>query len=141
MGNWMTVNIVGTCDKAEVGALVKECQTGTDYGNFHCLSFGYPPSLCGLGCWPGENISAIGNLADRDSTPEDVSEQLRKLSEAAPSLAVRVHCGGAYESTECVCTISLKSGVVEKLLPEIKTLMSIPKQQIQANLLRCLMMG
>jgi hypothetical protein len=65
MGNWMTVNIIGTCAPAEVRALRDACFAGDDWGNFHPLCWFKQPSVCGLGQWPAESMNISGNLAER----------------------------------------------------------------------------
>lgn len=140
MGNWTTVNITGTCNKKDLPALKKAVNSYNDskllhkYGLgdwelFNCLS--NTGGLCGLGDWTGETIYAIGNLAERDFTTNDIAEQLEKLVEIAPSLNLKIHVGGDYESLDCISTIECKDGQVNILEPEISTILEIPQEQIQ----------
>lgn len=137
MGNWMTVNVMGSCNSGEVSALKEALEPGDDYKNFHCLC--NTGGLCGLGNWAAEEISAIGNLAERDYTIDSVVEELEKLSQIVPSLKVKIHCGGDYESKNCVATVICENGKVSKREPEIEKLMAIPGGQIKGNLLGALM--
>ena len=137
MGNWRTVNMIGTCAANELDALRAACAVDENsYKNFHCLSTG--SGLCGLGNWPAEEISAIGNLAERDYSVEAVASQLRELVKVAPSLSLTVHCGDDYESKTCVATIRVENGNVVVDAPEVRQLMAIPEGQMQANLLKAL---
>lgn len=139
MGNWMTMNMRGRCDPAEVKALRAAAffdwgdhGEGLDrldaYGPLSVSSMG--PGLCGIGDWPGADIDAIGNAAERDFGPDDVVEQLERLVKAAPSLELVVHCGGEYESLDCVATIKVLDGEVTKHEPEIKRLHGISDAQV-----------
>ena len=123
MGNWMTVNIKGICGIEDLDALRKALEHGKDYENFHCLVGG---GICGLPNWASKEINAVGNLAERDYSVQDVAEQLEKLHKIAPSLLVDVHCGGANESKICQKTVRLlpegKVEIVGALQPEIPEL-------------------
>lgn len=123
MGNWRTVNIEGSLDEADAKAARLFVNTGEDWGRFHCLAY-FGPSLCGLGPWipsGGGEIRAVGNLSERDYGVEDVAETLTKLVEVAPSLRVAVHCGGEYESTECIATVVVVDGIVITREPAVAT--------------------
>ncbi len=132
MGNWMTVHIIGTCDVSDVPALRNDLDPGADYSNFHPLC--NTRGLCGLGDWAATKIDRIGNLAERDYSVESVAETLGKLAWAAPSLAVKIHCGGDYESTKCVATITLKGKEVTIGDPEVEDTGEISTEQIKNNL-------
>lgn len=141
MGNWRTVQIVGTCDAKEVDALRAACAYSYDdpdtMGNFHCLSFNPTrPGLCGLGSWPGESMDASGNLAERNYGVEDVAETLRELVKVAPSLEVKVHCGGDYEGSECIATVTASNGSVEIGDPEVERVRGASDDEIEGRLLR-----
>tara|TARA_R110002072_G_scaffold248548_1_gene407530 strand:- start:1416 stop:1835 length:420 start_codon:yes stop_codon:yes gene_type:complete len=136
MGNWTTVHISGTCNAGDVPALKAAVNTGDDWDAFHCLC--NSGGLCGLGDWVCEEMSVIGNLAERDYGAEDVAAQLREFAKIAPSLNLKVHVGGAYESLDCVATVNCIDGAVTINDAEIKTLASIPQAQIQANLMSAL---
>jgi hypothetical protein len=121
MGNWMTVKIVGTCDKGDVPALRQAIDPGADYENFHCLSY-VKYSIASLPMWADEKINVMGNLAESDYNSEGVAEALDEIATCVSSLNVKVHCGGAYESKDCVATVTLASGKVTIGEPEVKTL-------------------
>ena len=80
-------------------------------------------------------VSAIGNLAERDYTPQDVRDELEELLEIAPSMMLVVHCGGDWESDECVATIRTGEGLAVLLPPEVEKLMEIPEAQAYGNLM------
>ena len=143
MGNWMTVNITGTIARqSEVDALRArlDYEPGGgigDYSHFGPLSFNSTrPGLCGVGDWPALRIDRCGNLAERDYSVEDVAETLRELVHIAPSMLLKVHCGGEYESDECVATISVGEGLVVVGKPERETVDGPPDAQMFGNLLR-----
>lgn len=125
MGDWMTVNIVGTIDPADVAAAREFVEIGGDikeWGRrFHCLCY-TGMSLCGLGRWipeAGGEISVVGNLSERNYGVEDVASTLRDLVAVAPSLRLKVHCGGEYESTDCVATVTVEDQMVTVGEPEV----------------------
>ena len=108
VGNWRTVNVTGTMS-AEHAARLRELLDWRDYGyaghepphGTDCLSFSsIMPGLAGLGAWPATEISRSGNLHERDYSVEDVATALRALVLLAPSMMLKVHCGGEYESAE-----------------------------------------
>ena len=138
MGNWMTVNMLGTCAAAELPALRKACNPGKDWDNFHALCFDGSPSLCGLNDWTGEKISAIGNLAERDYTVASVAKTCEMLVKAAPSLTLKIHCGGDYEDKKCAATITVENGTVRTGEPEVAELMDISPAQIETNMRRAM---
>lgn len=111
MGNWRTVHIDGSIDESQVKAARDACLYDWDFDAQdnddlpHALSYGKTPSLCGLHEWPASRINVVGNLYERDCGVDSVAEALRHVAKAAPSLRVKVHCGGEYESTNCVATI------------------------------------
>lgn len=124
MGNWRTVTITGSIDAADVPAARAFVELGdrpVDWDRFHCLCW-TGPSLCGLGRWipkDGGQIDAVGNLAERDYGVEEVAETLRNLVAVAPSLDVKVHCGGDWENTTCVATVTAREGQVTISDPEV----------------------
>lgn len=140
MGNWRTVNIAGTIDKAELGALYTRLAYSYShddqaYNNFGPLSFSREkPSLCGLNNWLAPRVSAIGNLAERNYSPEDVRDELQELLKIAPSMMLTVHCGGDWESDECVATIRTGEGLAVILPPEVAKIEAIPDSQPITNL-------
>ena len=132
MGNWMSVWIVGTCKPEEVAALKKAISWDDPGDDFHCLS--NTTGLSSLGDWAQENINSMGNLSERDYTPKNVADTLKKLSKVAPSLEVRVHCGGDNESKKCVATIDIQEGFCvvlephrEIMIPELPTEIGIAR--------------
>ena len=136
MGNWTTVHIKGTCKNKDIQKLKKALDPGKNYENFHCLVCG---GICGLPNWARESIDVVGNLAERDYSSNDVANQLKELSKIAPSLSVDIHCGGDYESKDCVNTIRLKNGKIKILPPQEKQIPEISLENMKANLLDQLM--
>ena len=142
MGNWRTVNIIGTMS-AEHAALLRDLlDEGPDYArgwdqDYACLTFSRArPGLGSLGTWPAEQMSARGNLSERDYSVEDVAKALRALVEVAGSMLLKVHCGGEYESDECVATISVGEGLVVTGKPEIATIDGPSHDQVREHLFR-----
>lgn len=139
MGNWMTVWITGTCSPTEVAALRQELildYKSEEPKELHCLD--YTGGLAGLPNWAAETITAVGNLAERGFVPESIVYELERLALTAPSLAVRVHCGGDYESPECVATVVLENGKATIKKPEIATIPGIPETQMAGEFLKAL---
>lgn len=140
MGNWRRVQIIGTCEPAEVPALRSvvldpyKYETGV---KFHCLT--NAGGICGLGDWPAANMDRLGNLAERDYGPEDVAEALQMLAKAAPSLALKVHVGSDNEADECIATVTLEDGATEIGEPEVETVPPLDEGRMHANLLRALL--
>jgi len=125
MGNWRAVNIDGTIDPAQVAAARKACLS--DYRAageqpYHALAFSPPGSLCGIDEWMAPRMNVTGNCYERDFEVEDIAEALRIVQKAAPSLNVKVHCGGDYEDKKCVATITAADGAVTVGPPEVETL-------------------
>jgi hypothetical protein len=124
MGNWRTVEIVGHICAADAPAARAFVEIGEDWsgGRFHCLCY-TGPSLCGLDRWlpaQGGDIDAMGNLSERNYDVDDVAETLRKLVEIAPSLEVKVHCGGDWEDENCIATVTVHDGEVTIGAPEVE---------------------
>ncbi len=121
MGNWRSVDIVGSISPQDAPAAAEFVNTGQDWDLFHCLCYS-GPSLCGLGPWippTGGQIRATGNLSERNYGPEDVAVTLEKLVAIAPSLELKVHCGGDWEDATCVATVTVHDGVVSIGPPEV----------------------
>ena len=142
MGNWRTVHISGTMDDDQAETLRKLLDTGPNYDGpawempYACLSFSRArPGLCGINAWPAGRMNCTGNLAERDYSVEDVRAALEALMPHAPSMLLKVHCGGEYESDEVAATISVGEGLVVTGPPEIATLPKIPEGQVAANFL------
>lgn len=146
MGNWRTVNITGTMTTGHAAKLCRLLDRRDEmawdgWGEpYACLSFNsVRPGLCGLGSWPATQVDRTGNLAERDYSIEDVADALRALVAVAPSMLLKVHCGGEYESNECVATISVGEGLVVVGKPEREATGEIPEGQMIGNLMQNLM--
>jgi len=137
MGNWRTVNVVGSVAPAEVPALRARLtydMHGDDWGGFGPLSFDpATPGLCALGDWVRPVVSACGNLAERDYSVADVAEVLAELAQLAPSLRLKVHCGDDFESTACVATITVGGGGVAVGPPEVAEVRPAGEGQVLAR--------
>ena len=140
MGNWCTVSLRGTLAKDDVAAVREFVTAKDDYSNFHCLT-GSIAGLAGLGMWPAEEIHADGNLAERNYDAESVAEVLREIVKIAPSLSLKVHCGGDYESTECVATVTAENGEVVVGKPEVETVSGVSEDVAHGRLLGILYGG
>jgi hypothetical protein len=138
MGNWRTVNLRGTVSADEVPAARTRLTVNGygDYSNWGPLAFSN--GLCGLGEWLDAVINADGNLYERGYSVDDVAEALRELVEIAPSLALKVHCGGEYEDTECVATITVAGGVVTVGAPEVREVKPIGEDAALGRLFRAI---
>lgn len=143
MGNWRTVTITGTMSEADARALREVLDYRDDYAwdgwskPYACLGFSSSrPGLAGLGAWPAAEMNRTGNLAERDYTVEDVADGLRALMPVAPTMLLKVHCGGDYESTTCAATITVGKGLVVVGKPEVADIGVIPEEQMMANLFR-----
>jgi hypothetical protein len=120
-----------------------------DYGDYdyddvprdtECLAFSsVHPGLCGLGAWPAETMNRCGNLHERDYSVRDVATALEALVRIAPSMLLKVHCGGEYESQTCVATISVGEGLVVVGKPERETVDVPSDEQVLGNLARNLL--
>lgn len=142
MGNWRTVNITGTITESDIPALRERLGYSHRRGflseqQFGPLSFNIDrPSLCGINDWVRPQVSAVGNLAERDYTPEDVRAELQELLAIAPSMMLVVHCGGDWESEECVATIRTGEGLAVLLPPEVERVEPVSDAQAGFNLMR-----
>lgn len=149
MGNWRTVNMSGSMSAGDAAKLTRILEY--DFGSgadglkvwsepYACLAFNpRNPGLCGLGAWPRETVSACGNLAERGYSVDDVRKALDALVIIAPSMLLKVHCGGEYESDECVATISVGEGLVVVGKPERATVAGPSTDQMMGNLFANLM--
>jgi hypothetical protein len=138
MGNWRTVNITGAIDERHVEPLRERLTYSFDrpdgFDNFGPLSFNPErPGLAGLNGWVQPTVSACGNLAERDFSVEDVAEELRKVLPVSPSMLLKVHCGGDWESDECVATISVGEGLVVVGKPEVEKITGPSEAQMMGN--------
>jgi len=140
MGNWRTVRIVGSMSRRDVVRLwdLLDHDAPGSWGKpWACLSFSrLHPGLCSLGRWPAEQMDRTGNLAERDYSVQEVAEALQALVEIAGSMLLKVHCGGEYESDQCVATISAGEGVVVTGKPEIENIGEIPVAQLHGHLIK-----
>jgi len=141
MGNWRTVNITGTMTEDHARALRDLLDRGDAFDwpgwsePYSCLSFSTErPSLFGLGAWPAPQMNRCGNLAERDYTVKDVADALGVLVHIAPSMLLKVHCGGDWEAEECVNTISVGEGLVITGKPEVATVTGPSEEQMLGNL-------
>jgi len=148
MGNWRTVNLSGTMSARDASAL--RDWLGYSYRvrddpamhRFGPLSFSRDqPSICGLNDWPAPVMNRAGNLAERDYDVDDVAECLRSLVEVAPSMLLVVHCGGDWESLDCVATIRVGEGLVAVGKPEVERIAEMGDAQATVNMLRALTGG
>jgi hypothetical protein len=152
MGNWRTVNVMGTMTAGHAAVLLDLL----DYGDYHhgdqeryrrvwgapyaCLGFSLSrPSLCGLNAWPAEFMNCSGNLAERNYDADDVRDALEALLPHAPSMLLKVHCGGDWESPQCVATVSVGEGLAVVGEPEVTTVSAPSDDQVLGNLYRNLM--
>jgi hypothetical protein len=146
MGNWRTVNITGTMTDEDARKLHGVLDRGDDIGHwpgwgepYACLSFrSLRPSICGLGTWPTPIMNCCGNLAERDYSVQDVADALTALMPVAPSMLLKVHCGGEYESSECVVTVSTGEGLVVVGKPEVASVAGPSDEQMLGNFVQAL---
>ena len=132
MGNWRTVNIVGRCDEKDVLKL-KDVISWDISGDSEFYPLSHTKGICSLPMWALKNISVVGNLAERDYSLKSVAECLDELLLIAPSLDVVIHCGGDYESMDCIATIKIiddKSTICD---PEIDSLPEITESQLMGH--------
>lgn len=140
MGNWRTVNVTGTIAEADIPALRERLgytyDSPSGFDHFGPLSFSTDsPSICGLNNWVHAVVNATGNLAERDYSPEDVRAELQQLLAIAPSMMLTVHCGGDWESDDCVATIRTGEGLAVLLPPEVESISGPSDAQMNANLM------
>lgn len=135
MGNWRTVNMTGTVNADDVPALRARLTYGDGaWDNFGPLSFDpRTPGLCGLGDWVRPQVAAAGNLAERDCDVADVATVLAELAGLAPSLRLKVHCGGDWESTVCVATITVAGGGVAVGPAEVESVAPVAEDVVTAR--------
>ncbi len=146
MGNWRTINIVGSIPTDELEAARKTCFY--DYMNFdnvpkgfqeHALCYGSSIGLCGIGRWPDDQMNVTGNCFERDYDVEMVADALRIVVKAAPGARIKIHCGDDYEKLNCVATITYDGGEVVVGDPEIETLREIGEEVIRDRFARNLL--
>lgn len=132
MGNWMTVSLRGTLSAADLDAAHEFVHCKDDYSNFHPLCA--VQGLAGLGQWAAEEIYADGNLSERGYGTDDIAATLREMVKVAPSLALKVHCGGDYESKECVATVTVADGEVIVGQPEVASVAGVSDVVVKGRL-------
>jgi len=136
MGDWRTVSISGSCPAGQLAQLreatLEPHWSGKDGRKYHCLI--ESDGLAGLGNWTGEEISADGNLYERNFTVDDVAAAVTYLASAAPGLELIVHCGDNWESHECVATVRLLDGRVTVGAPEVAQVAGASEEAMMSNL-------
>jgi hypothetical protein len=130
MGNWRTVNLVGTLSTEDAKKVHDYLELNYQHNDWNCLHNG---GIYGLPNWGETIIDCVGNLAERNYDAEDILEELEKIAIFAPSLSIIVHCGGNYESNECVSSIVFNQGKGEIVEPLIDKIGEIPSSQIGDN--------
>lgn len=138
MGDWRAVQIEGTCGAEDVVALRKHLAVGFEDERWGPLHNG---GISGLPNWADAEIDACGNLGERGYTEECVRDELLKMSAIAPSLDVKVHCGGEDEDVECVATVTLSSGQADVGEPEVDSVATASPEQMRANMMSQLFGG
>lgn len=130
MGNWRTVHLQGSVERPEWYKLCAHLQEDYESPNWGCLHNG---GLFGLQNWAKANAKDVGsrvefgsygNLGEQDYSPEDVADAVREIRDrVAPSLIVRIDCGGDYESLQCVATVIVgEDGEVSVIPPMVAAL-------------------
>jgi hypothetical protein len=124
MGNWRTVHLQGSVGTPEWYPLVAHLSVRYEDPAWGCLHSG---GLFGLQNWAQSNVkergdrvefSSYGNLGERDYTPGDVADEIRRIKDqVAPSLILRVDCGGEYEDLTCVATVLVGEDDIVVVVP------------------------
>lgn len=96
------------------------------------------PSLGGINDWPAPEVNRAGNLAERDYDPDDVAAQLRELLAVAGTMLLTVHCGGDWESLDCVATIRVGEGLVAIGKPAVERIRPMSEEQADLNVIGAL---
>jgi len=104
--NKRAVWLVGTVSQEDLSKLRGFVRTGHDYQGFHALSH-HGPSLDGLNDWPALTMDLVGNLPGHGYTIDEIAEVLLWAAAAAPSLRLKVHCGGDFEDANVAATITV----------------------------------
>jgi hypothetical protein len=140
MGNWRTVNIVGTCPESEVKPLREALFVGTadvSGKKLGPLSVYGVPSLYGLDDWPAPVMNVTGNLAEQDYAVGDIVRQLRtEVIVAAPGIDIKIHFGDEYESKRVIVTIHARDKNVYVGPGEINCLSTPNMKQLVAKMRR-----
>lgn len=141
MGNWRRVWIVGNIPPEQVrplcAALAEPTEYAGDWPDYHPLRTG--SGLAGLGVWPAPVVNAVGNLYERDFSPEDVRDACENhVLPAAPGASLKIHCGADWEQAECVGTVTVAGGVATLGPPEVVALPEISDEVVHARLFRAI---
>ncbi len=136
MGNWRTVHLIGSCHSSDLPALREACRLREDFHGFHALTDA--AGIMGLNDWPAEMIDRQGNLAERDYSVADVAQAARQLLELAPSLTLKIHCGGEEESRGVVATITVQGREVTTGPPEILRLPERSNEEMERGVIYAL---
>lgn len=124
---------MGTCAPEDVRKLSAALDMGDSYEHFGPLS--NSGGLAGLNDWAGTTIDRIGNLAERNYSPEQVADHLRKIVAVVPSLIARIDCGADYEADGCVATVIVgEDRQVAVIPPQTDTIREIPPEQVMQAL-------
>ena len=123
VNNKRTVWLIGTVSAGDLPKLQGFVRTGRDYQGFHALCH-YGPSLDGLNDWPAQVMDVVGNLPGHGYTIDEIAEVLLWAAATAPTLCLKVHCGGDYEDREAVATITVADLDVTIGPPEVPRLRS-----------------
>ncbi len=141
MGNWRTIDIQGHMAVEEAVQLREDLTY--DYVSDAakepisvCLCFG--SGLMGLGQWVKKDglLAGQGNLFERDYGVEDVKRGLEAIAAKYPTFTAVVHCGGEYESAECVASLFAARGQVWQVDPLVPTVGGAPDSVIEGRLLK-----
>lgn len=140
MGDWRRVQVIGTCGAADTSKLKAHlnCTNHMDdsmWDRFGPLS--HAGTLGAVPNWAREQFDAIGTLAERGFSPEEVKEQLEKLVEIAPSLKCRIHVG-ELTTAKCEATVVVVDGKVEVCDPEVEEVPDAPTGQFESDLFAAL---
>ena len=101
-------------------------------GEWNCLSIS--EGLCGLGGWVQQRPNAVGNLAERDYSVDDVKEVMEMIGKKWPGVKLTIHCGGENESDTVVNTLELSDGKVKKLKPKMETLPGMSEELMEGRM-------
>jgi hypothetical protein len=137
MGNWRTVNIIGTFDPSEVDAARR--YLAADHESWMAGRVGplsISDGLCSLGEWPATTVMTAGNLYERNYSVQDVADHLTSLVVVAPSARLKVHCGDDYGSHTCIATITVTDDLVTVGDPEVPTVAPVPDDAATGRLFK-----
>ena len=136
---WRRVEIIGRCNQTDVPSLEAALRPGESNSNFHPLCSEGKEG--GLPNWAREQIHAIGSLAERGYSLEDVADALKELCRKAPTLEVAIHVGDWDKSTKCVGTVvglgaaNGQEPKVKVLPPQVEVICALPNENLAGMLL------